>query len=232
MRWSAYLLFLGAGAAAGVVAVVRLSFAGTSVSVPSVVGLNQEQARFQAARVRLRFQVLSERFDLEAPRGQVISQDPPAGSTTRRQRVLGVVISKGVDRMQVPNLIGARMDEAQVKVKQAGLKLSTIAFARGVGEPQRVAAQDPPVDSVVPRESEISILVGLGPEPYQFVTPVLVGKPFAASRASLQQYGVQMGAARVVRDSGEPPDTILSQSPPAGTPLSKRDVVQVSVSRP
>ena len=41
-----------------------------------------------------------------------------------------------------------------------------------------------------------------------------------------------MGSARTVKEPGQPPDTILAQNPQAGTPLSRRDVVQVSVNRP
>ena len=58
-RWLAYGFVFAAGVALGVALLVRLSFAGTTVSVPGVVGLTQEQARFQATGARLKFQVLS-----------------------------------------------------------------------------------------------------------------------------------------------------------------------------
>ena len=231
-RWVAYLVLFGAGVALGLTATVRLSFAGTDATVPTVVGLTQDQAKFQAARSRRKFQVLSERYDLNASRGQIVSQEPPAGTVTRRHRTLGVVVSKGVDRMPMPPLVGDRMDQAQVKVRQAGLKLASVAYIHGSGEPHSVVAQSPAADSVVSREMEVSILVSLGPEPLAFVTPSLVGKPFARTRASLQEYGLQMGAARTVKAPGQPPDTIVAQAPQAGTPLTRREVVQVSVNRP
>lgn len=228
----AYGVLLGGGAALGLTATVRLSFAGTETTVPSVVGLAQDQGKFQATRSRLRFQILSERYDLDAPRGQIVSQEPPPGTVTRRHRTLGVVVSKGVDRMPMPALVGDRMDEAQVKVRQAGLKLASVAYLHDPAEPHCVVAQSPPEDSVVSREMGVSILVSLGPAPLSFVTPSLVGKPYPSTKAALQEYGLQMGATRTVKEPGHPPDAILAQNPQAGAPLTRRDVVQVSVNRP
>ena len=232
LRWMAYGALLGVGAALGLTATVRLSFAGTETTVPSVTGLTQDQGKFQATRSRLRFQVLSERYDLNAARGQIVSQEPPPGTVTRRHRTLGVVVSKGVDRMPMPALVGDRMDQAQVKVRQAGLKLASVGYVHAAAEPHCVVAQSPPGDSVVSREMGVSILVSLGPAQLSFVTPALVGRSYAPTKAALQEFGLQMGSARTVKVPGQPPDTILAQNPQAGTPLSRRDVVQVSVNRP
>jgi beta-lactam-binding protein with PASTA domain len=93
-------------------------------------------------------------------------------------------------------------------------------------------AQDPPGESTVSREMEVSILVSLGPDALTFVTPSLVGKPFAQARASLQEYGVQVGAVRTVKEPGTEAEAIVAQNPAPGTPLTRREVVQVSVNRP
>ena len=132
----------------------------------------------------------------------------------------------------IPVDVDCAGNAAQVKIRQTGLKLGGIAYIHHASEPHTVIAQDPPPDSVVSREMETSLLVSLGPEPMTFVTPSLAGKTFAAARVSLQSYGIQMGAARLVKEPGAPPDSILSQSPAPGTPLTRRDVVQVSVNRP
>lgn len=227
-----YGCVLCAAFALGVMAVVRLSFAGTGVTVPPVVGLTQDQANFQASRARLKFQVVSEQYDLEAERGKVISQEPSAGTSTRRGRTLTVIVSKGVDRMKMPNLVGSRTDQAQVKVRQGGLKLVGLGYAHDPAPAHTVIAQDPQPDAVVPRDTETSLLVSLGPKPITFVAPSLAGKPLSAARGSLEEYGIQMGAARLVKGVPQPPDTILAQTPAPGAPMTRRDVVQVSVSRP
>jgi eukaryotic-like serine/threonine-protein kinase len=232
LRWAGYLAFLGAGMAAGFWLTIRFSFAGTGVAVPAVVGMTQDQAKFQAASSRLKFQVLSERFDLNAPRGKVVSQEPPAGTLTRRFRTLGVVVSKGVDRMPMPALVGDRMDQAQVKLHQAGLKLASVAYVHSGGDPQTVVAQDPPGESFVSREMDVSILVSVGPEAMAFVMPTLVGKPYGVVRSALQGYGLQTGTARTVKAPGAPLDTVVAQSPSPGSPLTRRDVIQISVNRP
>jgi len=232
LRWMGYVTLFGLGVAVGTLVLVLVSFAGTETVVPPVEGLVLEKAEFQAGRAKLRFFVEEERYDLEVEKGHVIAQKPKAGTETRRGRILSVVVSKGIDRMAMPDFRGNRMDQAQLKARQAQFRLSSIGYLHHAAEAQTVVAQFPAAGSTVPKEAPISLLISLGPRTRTYVTPSLSGLPLPRAIASLQQQGIRMGAARILKDPQLPSGTILSQSPPAGTPLEERDVIQVSVSRP
>jgi beta-lactam-binding protein with PASTA domain len=232
LRWIGYAILFGIGVVAGTALLVLVSFAGTETTVPPVEGLTLEKAEFQAGRARLRFMVEDERYDLKVETGYVITQKPEAGSQTRRGRILSVVASKGIDRMAMPDFRGDRMDQAQLKARQSQLKLVSIGYVHHPSEAQTVVSQYPQAESTIPKETEISLLVSLGPRPVTYVMPALAGFPLPTARDRLQRYGIQMGAARILRDPGRASGTILSQNPPAGTPLEEKDVIQVSVSRP
>jgi len=53
-----------------------------------------------------------------------------------------------------------------------------------------------------------------------------------AVKAHLEKFGFRVGSARFEAYDGVAPDTVLKQFPPAGYPLSNKEVVSLTVSRP
>lgn len=232
LRWLLYLALFGTGFALGLYLLIRVSFAGTTTLVPMVVGLTREQAEWQTSRARLRYVVKSERFDLEAPRGLVVEQIPAAGMNTRRGTTLAVVVSKGIEKLEVPGLLGMRVDQAQLQLPQAGLRLLGTSYVHDPAPANTVVGQEPPPGSVVPRDSDVQLLVSLGPLSPTFVMPNLVGRHAGRSQLQLQGYGIQVGAPRLVRGTGAPPESVVNQSPGPGAPLRRTDVVILTVGSP
>jgi serine/threonine-protein kinase len=232
VKWLLYACLFGAGVALGAYLLVRLSFVGTKTAVPMVVGLTREQAEWQAGRARLKFLVKTERYDLKAPKGLVVEQAPTPGMSTRRGMTLSVVVSKGVERLEVPALLGLRLDQAQLQLQQTGLRLFRTSYVHGAAPSPTVVAQDPPPGAIAPRDSDVSLLVSLGPDSPVFVTPHLVGLPYGTIQYQIQAYGVQVAAPRLARSPGAPPGAILAQSPGPGAPLRRSDLVLLTVSEP
>jgi serine/threonine-protein kinase len=195
------------------------------------VGLTHEQAEFQARRAHLLFAVQSERYDLRAVKGSVVAQTPPSGMPARRGNTLSVVVSKGVERIDTPQFVGRRIDEAQIGIRQGGLRLASTTFLRGSQPSQTVIAQFPPAGAVVPRDSDVALLVSAGPAAYTFVTPDLVGTSAQAAQQEIGSYGIQVAALRTEKSSAAS-GTVLAQAPLPGMPLGRSDVIQLTVSQP
>ena len=232
LRWILYAVMFGGGFVLGLYLLIRVSFAGTTTLVPLVVGLSREQAEWQTQRMRLRFVVKSERYDLKAPKGLVVEQIPAAGMSTRRGTTLAVVVSKGVEKLEVPVLMGMRVDQAQLQLPQTGLKLLNTSYVHDPAPPNSIICQEPQPGVVVPRDSDVQLLVSLGASSPTFVAPYLVGKPASPVQLQLQGYGIQVGVPRVVRTAGVQADTIVNQTPGPGMPLRRTDVVILTVSQP
>jgi beta-lactam-binding protein with PASTA domain len=66
----------------------------------------------------------------------------------------------------------------------------------------------------------------------RIVMPDFVGKDAQAVKERLEKFGFRVGSARYEAYEGVRPNTILKQFPPAGYPLSNREVVSLTVSRP
>jgi serine/threonine-protein kinase len=227
-----YACVLGLGFLAGVVLTIRISLYGSGTTVPPVVGLTLEQAKWQAERAHLGFAVASERFDLQQEKGRVVGQKPGSGMSVRKGMTLSVVVSKGVERLTMPDLTGKRMEAAQLELQQAGLRLAGTAYLHGRSAIPLVTGQSPPVGMVVPRDAEVSLLVDVGPQPPVFVMPDLSGRPGDAARSFLEAYALPVAPLRISRTGAGAPETVVLQDPLPGAPVGRKDLIQLTVVRP
>lgn len=231
LRWALYLTLLGAGAFGGLMLVLKLQSGTSDVTVPPVGGLTEEQARFQAERLGMVFEVSAQRYDLKVPRGRVVNQAPASGMAARKGQTLRVVVSKGVDIVTVPDWKGATAAQAQIGAQQAGLRVASLAYLRSPAPPQSVVAQSPAAGASVARESEAALLLSAGPPGFTFVMPDLAGQTEERARYGLLQYGVQTAPARITGGL-DPPGTVVAQSPLPGYPLDRNQIVQLTVVAP
>jgi beta-lactam-binding protein with PASTA domain len=65
----------------------------------------------------------------------------------------------------------------------------------------------------------------------RFVMPDFIGQDAERVRARLETFGFRVGGARYETYEGVSSNTVLKQFPPAGYPLSRRDVVSLTVSQ-
>ena len=74
----------------------------------------------------------------------------------------------------------------------------------------------------------MNFVVSAGPATHH--VPNLTGDTIFHARFLLEREGVQVGQTRTVTHPSFPPDRILACSPPPGTPLGRRAVVDLLVS--
>jgi beta-lactam-binding protein with PASTA domain len=65
----------------------------------------------------------------------------------------------------------------------------------------------------------------------RIVMPDFVGRDAHVVKERLEKFGFRVGSARYEAYEGVGPNTVLKQFPPAGYPLSNREVVSLTVSR-
>jgi serine/threonine-protein kinase len=59
---------------------------------------------------------------MTVPKGNVISQDPPAGTGVFEANTINVIVSSGPPLVNMPNLVGMTVDKAHQSLKNLGLK--------------------------------------------------------------------------------------------------------------
>ncbi len=120
-------------------------------TVPRVVDLGVEQALDMLAAVQLRLVEAPEReFSETVADGVVIRQDITPGLQVERDTEVVVVVSKGPDRREVPNVIGMTISEATDRLEAVGLARSGVSGGGDV-----VEATDPAPGTLLPPGTEV-----------------------------------------------------------------------------
>ena len=212
----------------------RRAIVGRSVTVPELAGKSPEQARAVAQRLGLRIeeQASRARYDERVPAGRVLLQEPEAGSLAKPSQVVRLVMSLGPRALRVPDLAGLAPRAAAVKLSRESLELGPASWYRDPTAQPGIVAQDPEPETPAGKGEGVRVLMSRGPAEARIVMPDFVGQDAEAVRARLEKFGYRVGNARFEAYDGVRPNTVLKQFPPAGYPLSGREVVSLTVSRP
>ncbi|AJE40308.1 Stk1 family PASTA domain-containing Ser/Thr kinase [Streptomyces nodosus] len=96
---------------------------GSPVEVPDVTGesVDDATAELQDAGLQVKISDTPVTSDLDA--GQVVRQSPDAGARTGKGDTVTLTISKGPERVEVPDVVGRNVDEARKTLEAAGFKV-------------------------------------------------------------------------------------------------------------
>ena len=211
----------------------RRAIVGRSVAVPELAGKTPDEA-FRIVRgvgLKLEEQENRARYDDRIPAGRVLLQQPEAGSHAKPAQIVRVVLSIGRRELRVPELAGLAPRAAALKLSRESLELGAASWLREPGLPSGIVAQDPEPETPAGKGEAVRVLTNRGAPERRIVMPDLVGKDAEAARARLEKFGFKVGSARFEAYEGVRPNTVLKQFPPAGYPLSSREVVSLTVSR-
>ena len=95
------------------------------VPVPKLVGLTTEEATASLEALGLLVNI-TEEYNKKVEAGIVIEQDVKQGEEIDAGETVTIKVSKGIEKVIVPNLVGKTEDEAKKAIEEAGLKLKTV----------------------------------------------------------------------------------------------------------
>jgi eukaryotic-like serine/threonine-protein kinase len=221
------LLLVGAGFAAwfGYQKIKDQLNANKPVAVPFVVGLEQPQAeaKIRAKGFKLRvFRHSNETF----AKGLVSGQAPEGGERTDKGNFVRITVSTGRAKVAVPDVVGKTQGEAVAQLTAAHLQVF-VAHVYSSEDPDTVTAQNPPAGGKVFRNTKVRINVSQGAK--QIEIPRVVGQPYASARSTLLAAGLNVAKSLV--DSNQPANTVIAQSPDAGTRVGAGTTVTLSISK-
>jgi beta-lactam-binding protein with PASTA domain/predicted Ser/Thr protein kinase len=195
------------------------------VAVPYVVGLKQAQAVKKITDKGLKTRVVTG-FSQTYPDGTVMNQSIDGGEKTDKGNTVVLTVSHGKPKTTVPDVVGKQQSDAVAALVAAHLKVS-VFHVYSSQSPDTVTGQNPPADSRVFWNTSVRINVSQGAK--QIEIPNVVGQPYASARSTLLAAGLDVAKTQV--DSNQPADTVVSQSPGAGTRVGAGTTVTLSVSR-
>jgi serine/threonine protein kinase/beta-lactam-binding protein with PASTA domain len=197
------------------------------LSMPSVVGQAQGTAEQQLQNDGLTVAV-AQQFDAAIPAGQVISTDPAAGASVRKDSTVTLEVSRGADRPPVPNVVGMTQAAAESAITGADLTVGTVTQQSSSSVSQgKVISADPGVGTPEQPKTLVNLVVSSGAQPVNL--PNVVGEPVAQATSDLQNAGfaVQVNPNQV--SSAVPAGSVASVNP-AGSSAAAGSTVTLTVS--
>ena len=168
------------------------------------------------------------RPDDKIPAGQVMQQEPAAGTTARRQRTVRVWVSAGPRVTTVPQLIGQSERTARIRLDQDGVQIGAVSEFRSADYPaDAIVAQNPPPSS---RGPKVSLLLNRGEQVQTFVMPDVIGMEAAKVADVLRARGFRVSIVGTQPTPGVPAGTIIRQQPAGGFQVAPNDTVSLEVS--
>ncbi len=178
--------------------------------VPTVVGLSVEQARAEVETAG--FQMVERPvFSEDVLAGVVVRQAPIAGTLASRQTVVALQVSRGVETVRVPPLVGRTENDARRSIEVAGLVVGEITYReRGSVPNGMVEAHAPAAGTSVPAGSQITLeVVRVG----EATVPSVVGLAVDAAERVLLDHGLLIGSMSRLPTAGFERDTVVAQEP-------------------
>jgi beta-lactam-binding protein with PASTA domain len=143
-----------------------------SVSVPDVSGVSATQAGQILEEAGLVLGEVVEEYSDTAPEGSIISQDPVEGESVEPGEEVDVTVSLGVEQVEVPEVYGVPVDEAQAILDEAGINSEPVESTLPNDEPAGTAlATEPGVGALVDPGSTLPLYYSAGPPEPTVVAP-------------------------------------------------------------
>ncbi|GIH49236.1 Stk1 family PASTA domain-containing Ser/Thr kinase [Microbispora rosea] len=195
------------------------------IQVPLVT--NQTKAAAEQALKAAGFKVTfgPEEFNSDVPKGAVVSTDPAGGEQTDPGATVTVVVSKGEEKVTVPDdLIGKTQEEAKAELEALELKVSIVPKA-SAKEQGKVFDTNPKPGEKVQKGALVRLYV---PQEMTEV-PGVLGQTLEDATQTLKGAGFKVKSQQRSSDT-VPQGSVIDQSPPPGTKLNPGTTITLTVS--
>ncbi len=202
---------------------------GEKVRIPSLAGMSLKEAKATLKTLTLSVEVKEQLFSEDVSKGKIISSEPSGGGKVSKNGTVFVSISKGQERIQVPELMGLTLDAATAALNKANLKLgSTSNSYSPTVDTGLIISSNPPAGSDAKKDSLISLVISKGIQ--QMSLTSFVGLSSDQALNELNNLGASVISKYEYSDT-VPTGTVISQTPDGKEPVAKGAKVTLVISK-
>ena len=199
--------------------------------VPKIIGMDPNQAQRALSAKALKLTVTKSQYDEHVPAGLFMMQSPPPNTYMRRGQVVQAVLSKGNPKVSIPSVLGLSYQDAQILLASNRLRIGKESLLYSAADAKdMVLAQTPETGTTVEAFTAVNLLVSAGPNQAFFVMPDLKNKSLENAFKLLRPAGITIQKIKSEVHDDLDSETVLVQTPPAGTKLQEKDQVTFTVS--
>ena len=199
------------------------------IRMPDLLGKTEEQARALVEGAGLEVgevqrQAVDPSKKTTQPPGEVIDQDPLGLIRVRAGASVKIVVSDGVRKVRVPNILGVQLDVARGELADLQLAISRVDSVDGDRRAGEVLAVNPPAGTELEAGSKVIVAVASG----KVVVPDVVGLLEDEATSQLRAAGFRVRVEQEVR-ADQPPGTVVRMNPAGKTKAESGSEVVIVV---
>jgi beta-lactam-binding protein with PASTA domain/serine/threonine protein kinase len=201
---------------------------GRYTDAPTLINMTKPQAELYAQQHHFEIFYADGAYSETIPKDTVLDQKPKANEKIVKGGTLTITLSLGPERFPVPDVVGHELAAAQGELDTANLKLKQGAKQYSDTIPEgSVISTDPKAGTQLKKGATVTVVVSQGKAPIE--VPDVVGQNINNVRGQLQGLGLSVNER--YKDSDQPADTVIAQTPKPGTGAARDDTVTLDVSK-
>ena len=192
--------------------------------LPSIAGLTPDAAAKVLAKFPLSLQANSEEFSAKVAKGYVIDSNPPAGEKVKRDAIVVIRVSKGIEQIALTSYIGKSSDQALNELQSAGFNVvSTYGFSETqlAGE---VISQKPAGGGTADKGAKVTLVISKGTQ-FAYI-PNLFSIEEGKAVQSLKDLDLKVVVKKIGKKSVK---KVTSISPKVGSKVKRGSTVTITV---
>lgn len=207
----------------GGVVLLTVSKGAERFDVPLLTKLTAEAALKVLAGTPLRAGDITEVFNPKVPKGLVISSNPKNGTRVKRDTLVDLVVSKGIETFDLTSYVGKNGEQALNELTDAGFDVTPTYIYDEVVMPGEVISQKPVAGVALPAGAEVEIFISQG-SAFVFI-PNILRYTQERAVAVLEDLGLTVAVKKVTKTS----KLVIGINPKINTKVKRGTTVTITV---
>jgi beta-lactam-binding protein with PASTA domain/predicted Ser/Thr protein kinase len=218
----------GTEADEGSLVTITVSSGPGEAPVPLVQGLPADEAADKLREAGFKSEQRRE-FSDTVKSGRVIDTSPAEGTSVRKGSTVTLVVSRGKEKVAVPDVLGRTRDEAERLLRDAGLAPSVTEREDDEADPGTVLEQNPAAGSQLAKGRTVELVVAKAPA--EVAVPGVIDSTEEDATKALQDAGFNVKTRDGTAETPDEDGIVLEQAPAPDTPRPKGSTVTITVGR-
>lgn len=196
----------------------------------SVVGMEEEKAVTALEAAGIQYEIEREYSDA-FEEGTVMSQSVDEGTEVGEDDKVKLVISKGQEELDVPDVVGKTLEEATAALTAAGFVVDEDEEYDETVEKNYIISQSPNGNTKAAKGSTVTIVVSKGEEVKVAKVPDLKKKTVTSAESALSEVNLKLGNVSQEYSDSVAEGKVISQSIEAGTEVKEGTAIDITISK-
>jgi len=206
------------------------NFVSQEIEIPDIEKMYFDDAKKLLEDNNLYISVEGRIHNDEIEKNYIISQHPEKGTMVKPEYTVRVVLSLGPETVLVPNVEKSTKREAEIALENHGLTLGEHEYINSEFPSDTVIGQSIPPNTEVPKGTEISLIISLGPEEKLVTVGNYIGQQLDVAKQMINGDRLKLDKVREEYSDVASKGTVIEQSLTPGETVSEYRSIDLVVS--